>query len=115
MSIMGEWILGNMTVHNPPYSMHRNEKIFPDPESFKPERWLQPDLRDLQPHFITFSAGPRRCINRHITYFEQTVVVATLVHRYDFRLLDDDWVLPQREAFTCSPGDMPVLITRRVR
>lgn len=115
MTIMGEWIPGNTTVHNPPYSMHRNEKVFPDPEFFKPERWLQPNSKDLQPHFITFSAGPRGCIGRNITYFEQTVVVATLVHRYDFRLLSDDWVLPQREAFTCSPGDMPVLITRRVR
>jgi hypothetical protein len=113
MTIMGEWIPGNTTVHNPPYSMHRNEKIFPEPDSFRPERWLREDSKDLQPHFITFSAGPRSCIGRHITYFEQTVVLATLLHRYTFQLPSPHWVLPQREAFTCSPGDMPILVRRR--
>ena len=113
MSIMGEWIPGDTTVHTPPYSMHRNAAVFPDPEAYRPERWLQPDSKDLQPHFITFSAGPRGCIGKNITYFEQTVALATLVNRYDFRLPHQEWTLEQREAFTCSPGDMPVLISRR--
>lgn len=113
LEIMGEWIPGNTTVHSPPYSMHRNAHIFPDPESYRPERWLAKDAKDLQPHFITFSAGARGCIGRNITYLEQYVVIASLVHRFDFELLSPHWVLPQREAFTCSPGDMPVRISRR--
>jgi cytochrome P450 len=63
---------------------------------------------------LQFSAGARGCIGRNITYLEQTVVLASLVHRYDFELLSPDWVLPQYEAFTCSPGDFPVKIRRRV-
>ncbi|KAF2094199.1 cytochrome P450 monooxygenase [Rhizodiscina lignyota] len=113
LEVMGEWIPGNTTVHSPPYSMHRNPSIFPDPESFRPERWLAEDAQELQPHFITFSAGARGCIGRNITYLEQYVAIATLVHRYDFELISPDWVLPQREAFTCSPGDLPVRISRR--
>ena len=81
---------------------------------YKPERWLGEDGgRELQPHFLTFSLGARGCIGRNITYLEQTVVLASLVHRYDFELIDEDWVLGQREAFTCSPGDFPVRISRR--
>jgi cytochrome P450 len=114
LEVMGHWIPGGTTVHSPPYSMHRNEKVFPDPEVYRPERWFAEDAKDLQPHFITFSAGARGCIGRNITYLEQTVVLASLVHRYDFELLSPDWMLPQREAFTCSPGDMPVRISRRV-
>ncbi|KAI0894322.1 benzoate 4-monooxygenase cytochrome P450 [Annulohypoxylon nitens] len=113
MSIMGHWIPGNTTVHSPPYAMHHDPAVFPNPEEFLPDRWLADDAKDLQQQFITFSGGARGCIGRNITYLEQTVVVASLVHRYDFELLDPDWVLPQWEAFTCSPGDMPVKIRKR--
>ncbi|KAM5343494.1 hypothetical protein ACJ41O_012031 [Fusarium nematophilum] len=113
MSIMGHWIPGNTTVHSPPYSMHRNPAVFVDPESYMPERWLGENAKDLQPHFITFSAGARGCIGRNITYLEQIIVLASLVHRYEFALIHEDWVLGQEEAFTCSPGDFPVKIWRR--
>ena len=114
MYIMDQWIPGNTTVHSPTYSVHRNPKAFPDPEAYKPERWLQEYAKELQPHFLTFSRGPRGCIGRNITYLEQTLALATLLHRYDFELWSKDWVLGQREAFTCSPGDMPVRISRRL-
>jgi cytochrome P450 len=119
MSIMGHWIPGNTTVHSPPYAMHRNAEVFTDPEAYKPERWLDKEAnRDMQPHFMTFSAGARACIGRNITYLEQAVVLASLVHRYEFELIGGngkggDWEIGQREAFTCSPGDMPVRISRR--
>ena len=127
MSIMGHWIAGDTTVHCSTYNMHRNPGVFPDSEAYKPERWLAEDARDLQPHFLTFSAGARGCIGRNITYLEQMVVLASLVHRYDFELYgqkdeagreleeDDKWTLKQYEAFTCSPGEMPVKIWRRVQ
>lgn len=113
MSIMGRWIPGNTTVHSPTYSVHRIAEAFPDPESYNPDRWLGKTARDLQRHFLTFSLGSRGCIGRNITYLEQTVVLASIVHRYEFELISEDWVLGQREAFTCSPGDMPVKISRR--
>lgn len=114
MEIMGHWIPGHTTVHSPPYAMHRNHQVFPDPEAFKPERWLAENAKDLQPHFITFSGGSRGCIGRNITYLEQTLALASLVHRYDFELPSQDFVLGQTESFTCSPSDMPVKIRRRL-
>ncbi|KAJ5688856.1 benzoate 4-monooxygenase cytochrome p450 [Penicillium macrosclerotiorum] len=113
MSIMGHLIAGNTTVHAPPYAMHRNADVFPDPESFDPERWVGEKAKALQPYFITFSAGARGCIGRNITYLEQTVALASMINRYEFELPSNDWVLSQKEAFTCSPGDMPVRIRMR--
>ena len=113
LSIGGHWIPGNTTVHSPTYHIHRNPEIFPEPETFNPDRWLGKDAKDLQQHFLTFSAGARGCIGRNITYLEQIIVVASLVYRYDMELLRPDWVLKQKESFTCSPGDMPLKVSRR--
>lgn len=114
MEIMSHWVAGQTTVHSPPYAMHRNDQVFPDPEAFKPERWLAENAKDLQPHFIAFSGGSRGCIGRNITYLEQTLVVASLVHRFDFELPSKDWELEHTEAFNCSPSDMPVKVRKRL-
>jgi cytochrome P450 len=50
------------------YVAHRDPKVFPEPETFRPERWLGDDAKDLQAAFITFSAGARGCIGRNISY-----------------------------------------------
>lgn len=113
MSINGHWIPGDTTVHSPTYTVHRNPQVFPEPDSFNPDRWLGEHGKDLQQHFLTFSAGSRGCIGRNITYLEQIIVVASLVYRYDMELLTPDWVLKQHETFTCSPGDMPLRVRRR--
>jgi cytochrome P450 len=40
--------------------VHYNATIFPDPEMFMPERWL--DSTDLNKWLVAFSRGPRMCL-----------------------------------------------------
>ncbi|KAI1425882.1 cytochrome P450 [Xylaria sp. FL1777] len=112
--IMGEWIAGNTSVNMTIYAAHRDENLFPDPESFTPERWLKGESRkNMESGFIPFSAGARSCLGRNITYLEQTMMLASLVHRYDFAEPDLDWQLERREAFNMVCGSMPIKIWRR--
>lgn len=44
-------------------ALHHNEKYFPNPEQFMPERFENEDAFGSQPYaFIPFSAGPRNCL-----------------------------------------------------
>ncbi|KAI1396781.1 cytochrome P450 [Hypoxylon fuscum] len=113
MFIDGHWIPGNTTVGVPAYTAHRNPDIFPDPEVFRPERWLEDGGKEAQSSFIAFSAGSRGCIGRNITYIEQTILMATLLRRYDFALSQPGWEMECEEAFNLWPKTIPLTIRRR--
>lgn len=62
------------------YSLLHNEKYFPDPFVYKPERWLStlPKERTKIMHdaFIPFSAGSRICAGKSMAYLEASLVAA---------------------------------------
>ena len=41
--------------------IHLDPTVFPDPHTFKPDRWLEPS-KDLEQHLVAFSRGVRQCI-----------------------------------------------------
>jgi hypothetical protein len=52
-----------------PYSLHRNEDVFPEPLKWKPERWLIDDkekLVEMERWFWAFSSGARMCIGMQL-------------------------------------------------
>ena len=113
-SILGDWIPGDTSVSMTIYGAHRLPEIFPEPEEYQPQRWLDPETpRRMEPYFIPFPAGARGCIGRNITYLEQVVVLATLVHRYEFELSSLEWKLRRHEAFNLIVGEMPINIWQR--
>lgn len=112
-NILGDFIPGGTTVAISAYVAHRDPKIFPDPESYIPDRWLGEKGKDLQPYFISFSAGARGCIGRNISYLEQTVLLASVVHRYELALPYPEWEPERREAMNLAPGPMPLKLWRR--
>jgi len=47
------------------YSLHRNADVFPEPEAWKPERWLQATKEkktEMMKWFWAFGSGPRMCL-----------------------------------------------------
>ncbi|KAL4878205.1 cytochrome P450 [Aspergillus karnatakaensis] len=111
--ISGEFIPGHTTVSMSSYVAHRDEEAFPDAERYIPERWLGEKRKNIQAVFVPFSAGSRACIGRNLSYMEQTVMVATLVHRYDFALPSPNWEQERVEVTNLLPGVLPLKVWRR--
>ena len=70
-------------------------------------------MKDMRAAFIPFTTGARACLGRNITMMEQQILIATLVHRYDFALPSQEWELDWEEAFNLWPAQMPLKIWRR--
>lgn len=115
ISILNDYVPGGVSVSISALVAHRDEKAFPKADEYIPERWLGEEGKALQPYFLAFSAGARSCIGRNISYLEQTKLIATLVHRYDFALPNPNWELKRLETMNLILGEMPVKICRRKR
>ncbi|KAF1993778.1 cytochrome P450 monooxygenase [Amniculicola lignicola CBS 123094] len=115
LNILGDYIPGGVSVAMSAFVAHRQESIYPNADKFIPERFLGEEGKSLQPYFLAFSAGARGCIGRNISYLEQTVVLASVLRRYEFALKSKDWELERLETMNWLVGDMPVKVWRRER
>jgi len=69
------------------YSCHRDPSVYPEPDQFRPERWLN-ETPEMRRFYIPFGAdGPRKCIGIHLAYMELRVILASLFYRFDMTLL----------------------------
>ncbi|XP_055596068.1 cytochrome P450 4C1-like [Uranotaenia lowii] len=62
------------------YNIHRNPKIWPDPEKFNPERFSKSNESKRGPYdYIPFSAGQRNCIGQRYAMMELKVTIIKLL------------------------------------
>jgi cytochrome P450 len=76
---------------------HRDERFFPDPERFEPERWRDDPIRcGKLPRFayFPFGGGPRVCIGAGFAMMEAVLLLATIAQRYSFSLPPSSKVTP---------------------
>lgn len=64
VSLSGYWINGGTTVGCQAYTMHRDTEIFPDPDSFIPERWENP-TKAMKDALMAFGRGTRSMFLPH--------------------------------------------------
>ena len=114
--IAGHFIREGVTVSVPTYTLLRDPEAFERPDVFDPDRWIGctgKRKEEMAKAHLPFSIGPRACIGRNIAYFEQLLVIASLVHGYDFELPSVDFELDVIERFNSNPGELVVKCRRR--
>lgn len=68
-----------------PWVMHHDERWFPEPDAFRPERWRD-GLADRLPRFayFPFGGGARTCIGNHFAMLEMKLVLGAILRRATF-------------------------------
>ena len=76
-------ILPGDTVMVPIYALHRNELLWDEPNSFRPERFA--DRKSVARYaYLPFGDGPRICIGASFALQEAVIILATLLSKFKF-------------------------------
>ena len=95
VEIGGYRIPKGSTVHMFPWIVHRDERWYPDPLRFDPDRWKN-DFAKTLPAFayLPFGGGPRRCIGTSFAMMEAVLLVAAIARKFTLTLADGHKVEP---------------------
>ena len=97
-----------------PWLLHHDERWWPEPLTFRPERWMgeEPELRPRYA-FLPFGGGPRVCIGEPFARLEAAMIVASTGRRWRFESLTHGE--PELQAvITLRPrGGLPMVARRR--
>jgi len=108
-------IIRGMDIFLPLYNIHRDERFWPNPDTFDPERFTRPyknpDIPDwngfdpekwsklLYPNevasdfaFMPFGAGPRKCVGDEFAVMEAVVTLSMTLRRFEFEFDESKFV-----------------------
>ena len=82
--------------------LHRREDLYPDPDSFRPERFLARRFGPFE--FTPFGGGHRRCIGAAFATYELKIVLATFLRHAHLELAEPGEVRPARRNIVLGPS-----------
>lgn len=107
--IMGYTIPKDAVVLVSQWTMHRDERYWPEPLKFDPDRFTE-EAKAKRPKFayFPFGSGPRTCIGEAFAWMEGALLIATLAQKWQARLVDTQ-PLQLQPLITLRPKN-PVLM-----
>ena len=81
--VLGGWTIPARTMFMVPvFLMHHDQRWFPEPLAFRPERFGADAPPIPRGAFMPFGTGPRVCLGQHLALTEMTVVAAMILQRF---------------------------------
>ncbi|KAJ9204907.1 hypothetical protein DTO166G4_7697 [Paecilomyces variotii] len=112
VTLCGKHIPGGTVVGINAWVIHHDANIFPDPESFIPERWIESSeerLKIMEQSYFVFGSGSRTCIGKNISLMEMHKVIPQLLREFDIILHNpkENWKtrnvwFVQQEGLVCD-------------
>lgn len=93
-----------------PWLVHRRPDVWPEPEAFRPERFLDPAA--TRHAYLPFGQGPRLCIGRDFALGEMVVVLGRILESHRLAL-PPGWDRPRPSAQVAvhPRGGMPLVLS----
>jgi cytochrome P450 len=92
------------------YLIHHREEIYPQANTFKPERFLENTFSPYE--YIPFGGGNRRCIGSGLAMLEMQTVLSTILQQFQLQLISSHPLKPVRRGLTLAP---PSSFTMKVK
>ncbi|XP_011504291.1 PREDICTED: cytochrome P450 4c3-like [Ceratosolen solmsi marchali] len=90
ITLRGNEIPNGTTVLVNSYLLHRDVRYFPEPNVYRPERFLPDAPKRPSFTFIPFSAGSRNCIGSKFATMEVKMMLLSLLRAYRFCAIDHE-------------------------
>ncbi|KIY46145.1 cytochrome P450 [Fistulina hepatica ATCC 64428] len=93
------------------WSMHRDPSVFPSPETFLPDRWLDAPAEQLQlmnQYMMPFGIGTRTCGGQNLAQVMLRVVLVAVVRNFDIEapVETNERSMEMRDSFVIFPASM---------
>jgi cytochrome P450 len=93
--------------------MNRSKLIWgPDADFFRAERWLEDGrlISKSASEYPVFNGGPRTCLGKKMAELVAIQVIATLVMKFDFELVDDVERVSKNSLTLPMEGGLPCYV-----
>ena len=112
VEIGGRELPAGVTVMPSIHLIHRDPTIYPEPDRFRPERFLETPPGTYT--WIPFGGGVRRCLGASFAEFEMRIVLREVLTRCELRKVDPRPERTGRRNITFSPrAGTPVVVESR--
>jgi cytochrome P450 len=119
--IEGHFIPAGATIHSSPYIMNRNEDAFPEPDIWRPERWLKKGDVDGELErgadrrwLLSFGMGGRMCLGNHFSTLVLKVVLAAIYLNFETFIVDDEGIEQIDDMMATPKSDKLILGFKRI-
>lgn len=95
-----------------PLLLHMREDLYPEPQRFRPERFLERKYSPFE--YIPFGGGARRCLGAAFAMYEMKIAIGTILRRYRLRSAGGKRIAFVRRGLTLGPrGGVPMVMVEK--
>jgi cytochrome P450 len=110
----GHEVAKGVTVFMSQWVAHRDPRWWPEPERFRPERWLDGSTKDMPKYaYFPFGGGPRICIGNTFAMMETVVVLAEIARRFRIERMGREPLMPKPSITLRPDRALDVVLKKR--
>ncbi len=112
MTIAGRQLPAGVTIAPCIYLVHRRPELWPNPDQFNPDRFLE--SRQSPYAFFPFGGGARRCLGAAFATYQMKIVIAQILSRVELKPVTGYTASATRRGIAFAPSEgLPVIASNR--